>query len=105
MKENTRRLHRAPRLRNNGYCVDEEGLSDPPNHQLIRHSMDNRSGCAADITLACMDALTLVSEHSWDTTDFPLCQVSIPIDALAMRVGASVREWDEDGLGTARGFF
>ena len=44
-------------------------------------------------------------EFKWDTTDVPLCQLTVQLVDLAYRHKLPVHQWVEDGLGDACGFF
>lgn len=45
-----------------------------------------------------------LSEHTWKSADFPLCQVSLSAANLADQLKLPLQTWDEDGLGPASGF-
>lgn len=43
-------------------------------------------------------------DHHWQSGDFPLCTVNIPVVELAQRLGIPLAEWEGPGLGSASGF-
>ena len=51
-----------------------------------------------------MSTLTFLPEHVWQSPEFPLCTVNVPVAELAQRLGFPLVTWDESGLGNASGF-
>jgi hypothetical protein len=44
------------------------------------------------------------TDFAWETSDFPLCQLSISAADLARIHHLPLDQWEEDGLGAAQGF-
>lgn len=51
-----------------------------------------------------MSAPTLLTEYVWQSPELPLCTVNVPVAELAQQLGFPLAEWEESGLGPARGF-
>lgn len=51
-----------------------------------------------------MNSLSVLHEHTWTSTDFPLCQFGLSAAALGGRLHLPLQSWEEDGLGPASGF-
>jgi hypothetical protein len=47
-------------------------------------------------------SLVKLSTHRW-LTDWPIAELNLRVDELLGRLGVTPDEWEEDGLGTARG--
>ena len=51
-----------------------------------------------------MDAPRALAAHTWQSFEFPICTLNVPVAELARRFGFSLVHWDEPGLGSASGF-
>lgn len=52
-----------------------------------------------------MPRLEVLPSHTWPTDGFSLMGLGVRVDDLAARLGVPLEEWEEDGLGPARGAF
>jgi hypothetical protein len=48
--------------------------------------------------------IELITSYRWPTDGYPFATLGVRVEELARRLGASVRDWNVDGLGPARGF-
>ena len=51
-----------------------------------------------------MSTLTHLTEYAWQSAEFPVCTVDVPVGLLAERFGIPLAHWEEPGLGGASGF-
>lgn len=51
-----------------------------------------------------MSMPALLTEYIWQSPEFPICTVNVPVAELALRLGFPLAEWEEPGLGRATGF-
>jgi hypothetical protein len=51
-----------------------------------------------------MNQPEFLAEYVWQSGEFPLCTVCVPVAQLAERFGISLVHWEEPGLGSATGF-
>ncbi len=51
-----------------------------------------------------MRTLTPVIEYVWQSDEFPICTVDVPVAEIAARFGIPLLFWEEPGLGSASGF-
>lgn len=51
-----------------------------------------------------MNTLTPLVEYVWQSAEFPVCTIDVPVAVLAERFGIPLAHWEEPGLGSASGF-
>lgn len=48
--------------------------------------------------------VTFLPEYTWQSAEFPICVIDVPLADLAQRLGIPVISWEEDGMGSVSGF-
>jgi hypothetical protein len=52
-----------------------------------------------------MNVISQVSEYRFPSPDLAIVTIRVPVAEIAKRFGLTVENWEEDGLGRARGMF
>jgi hypothetical protein len=52
-----------------------------------------------------MAIVSCLPEYKWQSGEMPVCTVNVPVSELSRQLGMRLISWEEEGLGTATGFF